>query len=124
MNKGIECPICGKYYFDDFSDFDSCSVCGWKINIIQYDDHDFSNGINALSVNEFKLEYALLCNTATVERTKELRTEFLEKCLGMRKLFRDNGTTRSGLSCDDIRSMEIAAREEYVSQLREIEKSL
>ncbi len=124
MNKGIECPICGKYYFDDFIDYDNCSVCGWKINIIQYDDHDFSNGTNALSVNEFKLEYVLLCNEKTQAKAKELKDAFVEKCFGLRKMFRDSGTTRSGLSCEDIRTKEITAREEYVQQLRQLEKTL
>lgn len=123
MNNGIECPICGKYKFEDFSDFDSCSVCGWKINIIQYDDHNFSNGTNALSVNEFKLEFKLLNDERTKEKAQALKTAFVERCNAMRQEFREGGRTKTGISCDDIRSREIAAREEYVAQLRELEKA-
>lgn len=121
MNSGIDCPICGKYKFDDFSDYDACSVCGWKINITQYDDHDFSNGTNALSVNEYKLEYKLLSDPATAERAKALREEFLEAFHAVRKEFREGGRMKTGITCEESRAKEIAARESYAAALRRLE---
>ena len=123
MNTGIDCPICGKYKFDDFSDFDVCSVCGWKINVVQYDDHDVSNGINSLSVNEFKLEWSLLNDEKTKDKTQKLKDEFVERMYGLRREFREGGRLKTGFSCEDIRQKEIKAREEYVEQLEELSRA-
>ncbi|MBS7403300.1 MAG: CPCC family cysteine-rich protein [Oscillospiraceae bacterium] len=120
MNKGLICPVCGKYEFEDFNDFDDCSECGWKINITQYDDHDFSDGYNPLSVNECKLEYALLKNSATAERARALKAAFVEEFRAVRKAFRDGGRLKTGITCEQSRSRESAVREEYVQKLREL----
>ncbi len=120
MNTGIICPICGKYEFEDFSDFDACSVCGWKINIVQYDDPDFSNGVNPLSVNEYKLEYDLLNKPSTAETVKALREEFNENFRAVRRIFREGGRTRTGITCQESRDKEIAVREQYVQKLRNL----
>lgn len=124
MNNGIICPVCGKYEFDDFIDFDVCSVCGWKINITQYDDPNFSNGVNVLSVNEHKLEYALLNNPATAEKAKALKEEFLESFRAVRKVFRDGGRMRTGITCEQSREKEIELREQYAQKLRDLEASI
>lgn len=118
MNSGINCPICGKYNFDDFSDYDVCSVCGWKINITQYDDHDFSNGTNILSVNDYRLEYTLLQNPETAPKVKAMKDEFMEEFNAIRREFRDGGRLKSGITCEQSRGKEIAAREKYVLALK------
>lgn len=123
MSTGIDCPVCGKDKFDDFSDFDVCSVCGWKINVIQYDDHDFSNGNNALSVNECKLEWSLLSGEKTRDKTQKLKDEFVETMYGLRREFREGGRMKSGLSCEDIRQKEVKERENYVERLRELSRA-
>ena len=120
MNSGITCPICGKYSFEDFSDYDSCSVCGWKINITQYDDHDFSNGTNILSVNEYMLEYELLSDPQTRQQVEALRDEFMEEYRAVRKEFREGGRSRTGITCEQSRNKEITARENYVQKLKEL----
>lgn len=28
--KGIPCPVCGKYRFAEEADYDICPVCGWE----------------------------------------------------------------------------------------------
>lgn len=121
---GIPCPICGKYFFDDFSDFDDCSVCGWKINIRQYDDHDFSDGTNALSVNEYKIQYALLTDERTKEKALELKTAYIDKVNGMRKRFREGGRTKTGIGCTEMMDDISGARVEYVEQLRTLAETI
>lgn len=122
MNGSITCPVCGKYDFDDFIDYDVCSVCGWKINITQYDDHDFSNGTNALSVNECRLEYALLNDPSKKEAAQVLKEEFLERFRAVRREFRDGGRMKTGISCEQSREKEIAAREDYVAALARLDE--
>ncbi|NLV86887.1 MAG: hypothetical protein GX025_06690 [Clostridiales bacterium] len=123
MNIGIECPVCGRDKFEDFSDLDSCSVCGWKINVVQYDDHDYSNGNNALSVNECKLEWSLLNNEKTKDTAQKLKSEFTEAMHGLRREFREKGRIKSGMTCDEIRQREIKEREGYVERLEELNKA-
>jgi hypothetical protein len=56
---GQKCPVCGKFDFEEEWDgyFDSCDVCGWENDPIQLDSPDYEGGANALSLNQFKVEY-------------------------------------------------------------------
>lgn len=49
---GIICPICGQYEFEE--DFDTCTVCGWQYDRVQYNDPDYWGGANDLSINDYK----------------------------------------------------------------------
>ena len=123
MNVGIPCPVCGKDEFDDFMDFDTCSVCGWKINIEQYDNHDLSDGMNPLSVNEGRLELALLQDPATAERAQALKADFSEAFRAVRLRFREGGRLKTGITCGESRAAEIEVREQYVQKLNELNAS-
>jgi len=119
----ITCPVCGKLEFEDFEDHENCSQCGWKINITQYDNHDYSDGTNPLSVNEYKLQYAAMTNRNTAEITKKLKDEFYDARYALNKEFREVTRAKGTQSCSDMTDKMIALRFAYVEELRKLEKT-
>ena len=57
MAEGVKCPVCGKYTFDEFGDYDVCEVCQWENDPVQYRNPDMAGGANLISLNEAKAEY-------------------------------------------------------------------
>lgn len=51
------CPVCGKYVFDNDNSFDICPFCGWEDDGIQLSDPNYDGGANDLSLNQYKEEY-------------------------------------------------------------------
>ena len=117
---GFECPICGKYYFQDFDGLEECPVCNWIINIVQYDNHDFSEGSNTLSVDEYKIEHAVLNNENTIQAATKLKEEFRNKRIGMHKEFRELKTDQIAPSCEEMHQQFVAARLIYVGKLNQL----
>lgn len=52
------CPVCGKYEFEDYSSHDICPFCGWEDDGVQTDDPDYIGGANPTSLNQYKVDYA------------------------------------------------------------------
>ncbi|MCL2420837.1 MAG: hypothetical protein FWD03_03190 [Defluviitaleaceae bacterium] len=50
----IKCPVCNEYDFEEDNDFDTCDICGWENDGVQYDDPDYRGGANPDSLNECK----------------------------------------------------------------------
>lgn len=50
MEEKRECPVCGKYIFDD--DYGYCEVCGWFNDPYMYDHPDYAGGALKMSFNE------------------------------------------------------------------------
>ncbi|MFB0920938.1 MAG: CPCC family cysteine-rich protein [Oscillospiraceae bacterium] len=121
---GISCPVCGKLEFEDFEDLENCSQCGWKINIRQYDDHDFSDGTNSLSVNEYKLQYAAMTNEKTAETAKRLKDEFYDTRYALYKEYRDVTRAKGTQSCADMTEKLVALRLAYVEKLKELTETV
>lgn len=117
---GFECPICGKYYFQDFDGLEECSVCNWINNIVQYDDHDFSEGSNVLSVNEYRIEYAVLTNINTKDKAEKLKEEFRRERNKMHEEFRESKKENNTISCEEMTQQFIAARLRYMETLNQI----
>lgn len=120
IEVGFECPICGKYYFQDFDGLEECPVCYWVINIVQYDNHDFSEGSNTLSVNEYKIEYAVSNNKSTKETAKKLKEEFRSKRISMHKEFREIKIDQIAPSCEEMHQQFVVARLLYVEKLNQL----
>ena len=62
--KEMDCPVCGKFYFSKLNDdellvrdFTQCPVCGWKNDSYQTENPDSVDGLNELSLNDYKKEY-------------------------------------------------------------------
>ena len=51
-DDNLLCPVCGKFRFTEYCDFDICKYCGWE-NDDEYD----GGGANSLSLEEFKKRY-------------------------------------------------------------------
>jgi len=117
---GFECPICGEYYFQDFDGLEECPVCNWIINIVQYDNHDFSEGSNTLSVNEYKIEHTVLNSKNTKEAAKKLREEFRGERIFMHKEFRGIKIDRIAPSCEEMHQQFVAVRLLYVEKLNQL----
>ena len=117
---GFECPICGKYYFQDFDGLAECPVCNWVVNIVQYDNHDFSEGSNTLSVDEYKIEHAVLNNENTMQAAAKLKEEFRNKRIGMHKEFRELKTDQIAPSCEEMHQHFVAARLLYIEKLNQL----
>ncbi len=120
IEVGFECPICGKYYFQDFDGLAECPVCNWIINIVQYDNHDFSEGSNTLSVDEYKIEHAVLNNENTMQAAAKLKEEFRNKRIGMHKEFRELKTDQIAPSCEEMHQHFVAARLPYIEKLNQL----
>jgi ribosomal protein L32 len=63
--KEMDCPVCGEFHFteltdDDleFDDFAQCDICGWINDLHQTNFPNSKEGLNKLSLNEYKIEYA------------------------------------------------------------------
>lgn len=61
----MDCPVCDKFYFSPLSkeeeemfDYVQCSSCGWICDVDQVNNPDMKNGLNALSLNEYREQYA------------------------------------------------------------------
>ena len=66
------CPVCGKFEFTALQETDllfrdemQCSVCGWKYDQRQHEDHDLKNGLNELSLGRSTKER--LCDSRLQE---------------------------------------------------------
>ena len=119
---GFKCPICGNYYFQEFDGLEECAVCNWVINIVQYDNHDFSEGSNTLSVNEYRIEHAVLNKEDTREAAEILREEFRSKRISMHKEFRELKTDQIAPSCEEMHQQFVAVRLLYVDKLKQLKQ--
>lgn len=72
----MKCPVCGKYGFEEYSDFDICPVCNWENDGLQYDDHNYAGGANHISVNEARIEYFVLNHPETAEQASKAKEEY------------------------------------------------
>ena len=117
---GFECPICGKYYFQEFDGLAECPVCNWVVNIVQYDNHDYSEGSNTLSVNEYRIEHTVSNNKSTKEAAKKLKEEFRSKRSSMHKEFREIKIDQIAPSCEEMHQQFVAVRLLYVEKLNQL----
>lgn len=42
----MKCPICGKYEFEEYGNYDICLVCNWENDGLQYDDWTIVNKVD------------------------------------------------------------------------------
>jgi hypothetical protein len=80
MKENFLCPVCGKYTFEEYGDYDICHECGWENDAVQGADFNYRGGANSLSVNDYKIIYKLsLCNEMS-DRLAVLKRDYRDKC--------------------------------------------
>lgn len=57
MEGKINCPVCGKYEFEEIGDYDICEVCGWENDGLQMKNPNLKGGANRESLNEARKIY-------------------------------------------------------------------
>ena len=57
MENSKLCPVCEKYEFDSYGEYDLCQVCGWFDDPLQREELNYSRGNNDLSLNEYKKKW-------------------------------------------------------------------
>lgn len=57
MEERHNCPVCGKYVFEEYNSLEICDVCLWQDDAIQENDPDYRGGANKMSLNEAKEAY-------------------------------------------------------------------
>lgn len=57
MAKKIKCPVCGKYEFEEFGDYDICDECWRENDPVQYRDPDYRGGANKMRLNDARKAY-------------------------------------------------------------------
>ena len=118
----LKCPVCEEYCFDTFDDYVTCPVCGWDGNIPQFKDHNLSDGRNALSVNEYKIQRRAILQPGLRDTVLKMQRAFLKKRWDIKELSRD---LASGCTADDWALMLpalVEVREDYVASLNDLIK--
>lgn len=52
--NGVLCPVCRLYRFSAVDDHEACHACGWKNDQYQMEHTDRADGINGVSLNEYR----------------------------------------------------------------------
>ena len=100
-----------------------CDVCGWENSIAQYDDHDYAEAQNALSVNELRLEYQLLTDEKTKDKTETYRKSYREERDKVYAVYRARRKALEPFSCEDVKGQCVSIRLDYVEKLKMLVKS-
>lgn len=83
----LECPVCGKHYFEEENSFDICPICGWENDGVQADDHNYAGGANHLSVNEARIEFFLLQEKRVQETVTRCQQKFKKEYREIQKRY-------------------------------------
>ena len=72
----MRCPVCGKYEFEEYDDYDICPVCNWENDGLLSDGYNYAGGANHLSVNEARIEYFVMNHPETTEQAAKAKEEY------------------------------------------------
>jgi len=84
------CPVCNADNEWEHPDFGFCVVCRWQDDRVQLDDPDYFGGANALSLNAYRLQYALLGDQSTSSAVQESKEAYRNKRGDIYKRFADS----------------------------------
>ena len=115
----MKCPVCGRYEFEEYDDYDICPVCNWENGGLQYDDHNYAGGANHLSVNEARIEYFVMNNPETVEQAAKVKEEYENNLIGIYGKFAGIDHTEEE-NDEQERKDFISCRQEYIYRLSKL----
>ena len=116
----MKCPVCGKYEFEEYDDYDICPVCNWENDGLQYNDHNYAGGANNLSVNEARIEYFVMNHIQTAERAAISKEEYENKQITIYGEYSGIDRTTEEEKAEQERNDFIRCRQEYVDRLSEL----
>lgn len=116
----MKCPICGKYEFEEYGNYDICLVCNWENDGLQYDDHNYAGGANDLSVNEARIEYFVMNCPETAEQAAKAKEEYENKLFGIYKNYVGIDHTIEEEKAEHERNDFTSRQQEYIDRLSEL----
>lgn len=116
----MKCPICGKYEFEEYDDFDICPVCNWENDGLQYGDHNYAGGANNLSVNEARIEYFVMNHPETAEKASKTKEEYENNLIGIYGKYAGIDRTTEEEKAKQERNDYISCRQDYIDRLSEL----
>ena len=116
----MKCPVCGKYEFEEYDDFDICPVCNWENDGLQYDDHNYAGGANDLSVTEARIEYFVLNHPETAAQAAKAKEEYENNQIGIYGKYACIDRTTEKEKAEQERNDYISCRQEYINRLSEL----
>ena len=116
----MKCPVCGKYEFEEYGDYDICPVCNWENDNLQYDDHNYAGGANHLSVNEARIEYFVLNHLKTAEQAAKAKEVYENNLYGVYDEYAGINHVTEKEKAEQERNDFISCRQEYIDRLSEL----
>lgn len=116
----MKCPICGKYEFEEYDDYDICPVCNWENDGLQYDDHNYAGGSNHLSVNEARIEYFVMNHPKTAAQAAKAKEEYENNQISIYGKYAGIDRTAEEEKAKQERKDFTSCRQEYVDRLSKL----
>lgn len=116
----MKCPVCGKYEFEEYGDYDICPVCNWENDNLQYDDHNYAGGANDLSVNEARIEYFVMKHPETAEQAAKAKEVYENNLYGVYDEYAGINHVTEKEKAEQERNDFISCRQEYIDRLSEL----
>ena len=116
----MKCPVCGKYEFEEYDDYDICPVCNWENDGLQYSDHNYASGANDLSVNEARIEYFVMNHPKTAKQAATVKEDYENKVIAIYSKYSGIDRTAEEEKSEQERNDFISCRQEYVDRLSEL----
>lgn len=116
----MKCPVCGKFEFEEYGDFDICPVCNWENDNLQYDEHNYSGVANHLSVNEARIEYFVMNHPKTAEKAAKPKEEYENNLISIYGKYAGINRVTEEEKSEQERKDFISCRQEYIDRLSEL----
>ena len=120
----MKCPVCGKYDFEEWGDFDICPVCKWENDGLQHNDHNIPGGANHLSVNEARIEYFVMNHPETAGQAAEAKESYMDKFIEIHEKYTGVNGAVEKENTAQMREEYIKNQEEYIDRLSELMMSI
>ena len=116
----MKCPICGKYEFEEYGDYDIYPVCNWENDGLQYGAHYCAGGANHLRVNEARIEYFVMNHPETAEQAAKAKELYENKLIAIYGKYAGIDRTTEEEKAEQERKDFISCRQEYINRLSEL----
>lgn len=112
---GKPCPVCGCESYSQAGSYEPCERCGWLKDAVQDCSPRQWGGANLLSVNEARVEYALLSSSEAASTVAAAKNSYRERYDAVR---------RSGVSRELLAEQLRELHREYVGLLEKYSQAV